>query len=440
MSYCCLIKDLNCIRDQIRELIVNAHKMRTDYSANQRSYDTLVHRLKQWFNDDIIVECTEARKKKYFITFDDNTPHNPLFKIYKMHALRSNSSMSSYFVLMDILRNRTLSKNEILDAWEERYHNIEFPIKIGEGESCLRNQTEAGILSISTLDRYLKKFERDYGIVKASKQRNKDLYSLYQPAFELERWRDAFDYYSEISPLGVVGSYLTDRLNRRDYTLQYNSREANAFNDSNHPFVFNHHYREFALEYEVVETLLEAIAKCKSVILHNSKLSSVRKAECVPLKLYVSARSGRQYVLACDCDGIQPRTYRIDRIQEVIISKKNTNYKVFRHWISEFEKHLWGVYLDDFGKTDHVEITFRIPSGEESTLRRLEAEKRCGQIVKIGDDKWRYIADVHCSEEMMPWIRSFMGYICSLKSSNTKLESNFKAEMAEIREMYGLLK
>ncbi len=440
MTYSCLIKSLKSIREQIRELIVNAHKTRTDYAEIQRSYDTCLHRFKLWFGEDIVIENTESRKKKCVITFDENKEHNPLYKIYKMHALSSSNSISSYFVLLDILRDRHLSKNEIMAEWESRYHDLEFYVNDASKRSKRKDISEAGILSDSTLTRCLKKYEREYGIIKVSKQKSKDLYALYQPSFDLERWRDALHFFSEVSPLGVIGDYLLNRLNRGDYTLLNQEMITSSLCKTTSPFVFDHIYCVYALDFEIVETLLEAIAACEPVRINNTKLSTIEKAEIVPLKLYISSRSGRQFVLGCHCDGSNLRVYRIDRIQEISIIRDRGTFECHRALIRVFEQNMWGVYVTEVKQTEHIEITFKIPEGSESVLQRLNSEKRCGKLEKLSDDRWGYQADVHSASEMMPWIRTYMGYICSVKSSHGKLESKFRTEMEELRKMYGLSK
>ena len=74
---------------------------------------------------------------------------------------------------------------------------------------------------------------------------------------------------------------------------------------------------------------------------------------------------------------------------------------------------------------------------EEFVIQRLLREKRCGTVTQTEDRNWKFEADVFDALELMPWIRTFIGRIVSLKSTNPEIEKRFQADLAAMLQMYG---
>ncbi len=85
-----------------------------------------------------------------------------------------------------------------------------------------------------------------------------------------------------------------------------------------------------------------------------------------------------------------------------------------------------------------MEFTIKINDGEEYILNRLEREKRCGEVEFLGENKYRFYADVFDTSEMIPWIRTFIGRITQLDFSNRTVENTFKNDLEEMYDMYGV--
>ena len=72
---------------------------------------------------------------------------------------------------------------------------------------------------------------------------------------------------------------------------------------------------------------------------------------------------------------------------------------------------MWGVVCDKGKNYEHIEIDINVEQGEDYIVKRLSREKRCGKIEKIDDNTYRFTADVYDSNEMITWIRTFIGRI-----------------------------
>ena len=78
-----------------------------------------------------------------------------------------------------------------------------------------------------------------------------------------------------------------------------------------------------------------------------------------------------------------------------------------------------------------------VGKGEDYIVKRLEREKRCGNILKIDEETYRFVADVYDSYEAVPWIRTFFGRIKRLECSNKTVSDQIKIDMVKMFKMYG---
>ena len=70
-------------------------------------------------------------------------------------------------------------------------------------------------------------------------------------------------------------------------------------------------------------------------------------------------------------------------------------------------------------------MTINIEEGEEFIINRLMREKRCGTVTRANESTVEFEADVYSAQEMMPWIRTFIGRI-------EKLEDVYKRQHLNI--------
>ena len=100
---------------------------------------------------------------------------------------------------------------------------------------------------------------------------------------------------------------------------------------------------------------------------------------------------------------------------------------------------MWGVSNQGSGgRIEHVEFTVRCDKSEAFIYNRLVREKRCGTVERLDDGSCRFSADVYDSNEMLPWIRTFIGRITAINFSNKELENRFKNDIKEMWEIYCL--
>lgn len=408
MAYSELIKNFERIRDYMREFYVYGFKSRDEYDLKSaRSYDNERRRIESWLGDYMSFH-QDASGKNVFLSVDSRRiPHNPLHKAFKVKSF-TDKDITLHFYILDILADGcVLSSREIVDKIHNEY---------------LAHFDDAFSLDESTVRKKLKEYEA-LGLLSSEKKGREVFYQRTDcEPFHLESWTDALAFYSEENPLGVIGSFLTDKLEH-----------------PSDPFRFKHHYILHALDSDILCQLLQAIDEQRAVELTVKSLRSGRgyQRTVCPLKIYISTQSGRQYLLGYHYRGRRMTFFRLDAIQKVTIGNTEKRYAKYMGYFEKFDQHLWGVSTGPDHNLDHVEMTIRFGPGEEFIFQRLEREKRHGTVEIIDQHTCRFTVDVYDASEMLPWLRTFIGRIVDLKYSSQFVVDTFYEDLKCMNAMYG---
>lgn len=408
MAYSELVKNFNRIRDYMREFYIYGFKSREEYTRKSaRSYDDERRRIESWLGDYMGFR-QNAGGKNVFISIDSRAAsHNPLYKAWKTKSF-TDGDITLHFILMDIFASaqRALSLTEITEQIDE-YLSV-FP--------------EPKTFDVSTVRKKLNEYISE-GIVLGEKQGKSMYYSWTMEKCDLDR--DILDFFSEIAPCGGIGSFLLDQVKEQD----------------SH-FSFKHHYITSAMDSEILCSVFMAIREKRSVILetYNRHKEHVSESHVVPLRVMVSAQSGRQYLMAYAPRFRRILSFRTDHIASVKIGEVSERFDQMRQKLDEMQKHMWGVSTQNRwgNRMEHVEFTIRYGAGEKHIPKRLEREKRCGTVVHLDENTSRFTADVYDASELIPWIRTFICRITEIHISNEKLEEQFLEDIKVMYALYGL--
>ena len=410
-SYSELIKNFEKIRNYMREFYVYGFKSRDEYNKKSaRSYDDERRRMESWLGDHMsFVRTPEG--KNVFISIDSRvSQHNPFYKALKAKSF-TDGDITLHFILLDILHSPevVLSLPEILEQIDEYLCVFEDPMVFDE----------------STIRKKLKEYISQ-GIIVSEKVGRKMLYRRAEDV-TLPDITDVLNFYSEIAPCGVIGSFLLDK-----QTVQGDN------------FSFKHHYIASAMDSNAMATLFKAMRE-KSVITVNNmsrRADEPRENRIIPLRVFISAQNGRQHLIAYQPDFNVIKSFRIDYLSDIKILEPTPRFDELRAELDEMQSKMWGVTAkrDRYGKerTEHVEFTVKVGKNEEYIARRLEREKRIGSVEKVDEHTYRFSADVYDTSEMIPWIRTFICRITELHFSNRTLENQFKSDIEKMYRMYGI--
>ncbi len=407
MAYSELVKNLDHIRSYMRDFYVFGFKSREDYDARSlRSYDDEKRRLESWLGDYMAFRRTPEGKISCLSIDSRHVKHNPLFHAWKTKSF-TNGDITLHFILFDIFArfDRPLSLAEIMETADRDYlSRFENPMLLDE----------------STVRKKLKEYAEE-GLLTMAKDGKKSVYAL-NTAEQAEPTKELLDFYSEIAPCGVIGSFLLD----------------NMQTGTDH-FAFKHHYITSAIDSEVLCRLFdvmskEAYAEIEKAGRHEKTPRSLR---ILPLQIFISVQNGRQYLMAWHPEGKQICSYRLDYILSVKALEVCCEIKEYREKLERCKAHMWGVMSQrKETKTQHIEFTVHADHDETHIYRRLLREKRCGRVEVIDKNTYRFSADVYDLCEMIPWLRTFICRITDIHMDDKKLEASFKRDIRRMYELY----
>lgn len=408
MAYSELIKDFRRIRTYLRDFYVFGFKVRGEYSEKSaRSYDNERRRVESWMGDYVSF-TQDSRGKRVYLSVDSRQiPHNPLYRAFKAKSFTGKDILLHFF-LMDLFRDQEqLELKEITGLLEETYPDSIGAFAMDEKTVRLKVQELTGL-----------------GLLKKKKQGRKTLYRLAEDSVSLAGLENAIDFYSEALPLGVVGSYLLDKLDRPDSA-----------------FRFKHHYPMQAIDSEAMAELLEAIQKqyAVEVMVLNPANGEVRRKN-TPIRLYVSTETGRAYAAMWSHSEERFFLTRMDRIMEVTLLEEDPRWEQLAKEFGNLAPHIWGMSSRSEGGRQHLQwLEMEVVFGPEEPfiLQRLQREKRGATLTQLEEGRWLVRAEVFDPYEMMPWILSFTGRIARLDSSDVRVMDHYAEHLRSWEELYG---
>jgi hypothetical protein len=407
VAYSELIKSFERIRDYMREFYVYGFKSRSEYDRkSERSYDNEKRRMESWLGDYMSFRQNESGKR-VFLSVDNRTvAHNPLYQAFKAKSF-TDTDITLHFAILDMLSGgEALSVRQISDRLAADY--------LGRVESAMTPDD-------STVRNKLKEYEA-LGLLRSEKAGRELHYRLSADGVDENSWREAAAFFSEADPLGVVGSYLLDR-----------TAEVPAF------FGFKHHYLLPAIDSEILFRILAAMdeGRCVEVTSFVARRGWEKTNTVFPVRIYVSTQNGKQYLLGYHYKLRRPMFLRLDNIRRVKVGAVEKHPEEYRAFHAKLRENLWGTSFGAMHSLDHLEMVLRVEEGEEYIVDRLLREKRCGRVEKTGEGLWRFSADVYDAGEMLPWLRTFIGRIVKLESSNSFAVRRFYEDLAAMETMYG---
>lgn len=352
MAFNELIKNFDNIRQLMRDFYVFGFKSRADFAdKSARSYDNERRRIESWLGEYMYFR-QNAGGKNCFISVDSRKiRHNPFYKALKAKSFTANDIMLHFF-LLDILQpGEKFTLRQLMDRMDEAYL------------SCF---DEPVALDISTVRKKLAEYA-ELGLIENEKCGRELYYERSKEDVDLDAWCDAVSFFAETNQVGVVGSFIEDKLAAGSSVFSY-----------------KHHYLLHALESDVLLDLLAAMEhkQCVRIESCSSRGKNI-SFRVLPLKIYVSTQSGRRYVMCWFFKAHRIIFCRLDNLERVLEAKPVRDYDKFYAMAEQMEQNLWGVSMNRVPAADaleHVELVVRISSDEPYILQCLEREKRCGRV------------------------------------------------------------
>lgn len=451
MAYSELIKNFDNIRGYMRDFFLYGFKTREEYDRKSaRSYDNERRRIQSYLGHLISFRQTPSGKNAFISLEGRSVTHNPLYQAFKAKSF-TNKDITLHFLLLDILSGNSYSLKDVLRIMDTEYLTaFQNPISFDE----------------STLRKKLKEYE-ELGIVVSEKSGRTVTYRLSENDICLEVYKEAIRFFTEESPLGVIGSYLEDRMQadaekayptgRNDENRKClsgrNDENGKCLSDRNDEngkclsdkndcageyLTFKNHYIMNAYDAEITELILQGIHEKRLLEITSFSRgdAGVKQQTVIPYKVYVSTQGGRNYLFCMDADNLRPYSLRVDYIQKGKAGEVCADYDRLLKVCERAGEHMWGVSCAKYRRYEHIEMDIYVGTDEAFIVRRLEREKRCGTVSKVDEETYRFSADVLDAYEMMPWIRTFFGRIKAIRCDNEDVKNQIKIDMVKMLKQY----
>lgn len=458
MAYSELIKNFDNIRGYMRDFFLYGFKTREEYDRKSaRSYDNERRRIQSYLGHLISFRQTPSGKNAFISLEGRSVTHNPLYQAFKAKSF-TNKDITLHFMLLDILADAGVDfrKESGADSYGDvpQAYSLKEILRIMDTEYLTAFQNPISI-DESTLRKKLKEYE-ELGIVVSEKSGRTVTYRLSENEICLAEYKEAIRFFTEESPLGVIGSYLEDRMQadaEKAYPTGRNDENGKCLsgrNDENGKclsdkndcageyLTFKNHYIMNAYDAEITELILRGIHEKRLLEITSFSRgdAGVKQQTVIPYKLYVSTQGGRNYLFCMDTDNLRPYSLRVDYIQKGKAGEVCADYDRLLKVCERAGEHMWGVSCAKYRRYEHIEMDIYVGTDEAFIVRRLEREKRCGTVSKVDQETYRFSADVLDAYEMMPWIRTFFGRIKAIHCDNEDVKNQIKIDMVKMLKQY----
>lgn len=405
-----LIKSFPKTREYIRDFFVYGFKTRKEFQyKSSRTYDNERRRLESWFSPYVRKDHV-SNGSNISLAIDSNLlDTNPLFKVWKTKSFTDNDIVL-HFLILDLLQNgKQLTAEEITDDLLAKY-NIIFDTQIVRRKcnACekegLLNKKRIGKAVVFFIDNTLAVW------IKSN-----------------ENIQDALAFYQMAGNFGIIGNNLLEQ-----------------YNFHNQSFRVKHSFFVHTLEDGLLIKILNIMNKKIGAELEikSPKTGKNSIITCIPLQIFTSTRSGRRFLCGYVNSTRRFTCFRLDSIKKAVpieIENNSLNYDELQKKLDNNRQKVWGVSFQG-SKNHHTEklsmTIYIIEPAENYIIERLKREGKGGTITKKEQNIYQYEIEVFDCNEMLPWIRTFIGRIISLECSAKSVEQRFYHDLQEMYQIY----
>lgn len=397
-----LIKNFAVIRNYVREFYVYGFKQREDFTAKSgRSYDNERRRIESYLREYVEVEQQGNGKALRLFIDPSEVTENPMFAVWQAKSFTKND-VFLHFVLMDIFQvGEAYSVNQVLARIDADYL-VHFQDGFMVEALTLRKKL-AEYVTLAVLRR---------------ETRGREIYFSRVASVALsDRALRAVQLFKEMAPLGVLGHYLLQQERGLDAVFRY-----------------KHYFVMHTLEEQVCLDLLTAIREGRWVAL--TRFGRERALRFMPVKVLVSAQSGRRYVVGKSKAGQFFAFHRLDQIERVELAEMATDFELEKEHFDEVRKFMWSAGFDR--RVVHtLRVTLAIDEIREAyMLDRIRMEGRHGTLERLTSKRFVFRIETYDLNGMKPFLRTFVGRIVTLDSGDVAWERQFFAELADMYRLY----
>lgn len=444
-----LIKNFDRIRDYMRQFYIYGFKARTEFDGKSaRTYDNERRRIESWLADYTRADYTSKGKHVYINVDSKEIPQNPLYTAWKSKSFTDNDLMLHFFLLDQMIEDGNenagmvqtgaaqteAAQTEAAQAGAAQTETAQTgspaPGGLTAGELCDRICADYGVVFDSQTVRLKLKEYESLGLLSAVKDKKQLRYRLAPllppetaaPSPVWDRLIMAVKFFQGVAPFGVVGSTILDR---EETDSEY--------------FQFKHHFIVHTLEDGVLSDVLAAMKQGRAIAFTNrsGRTGNVFQSRGLPLKIFVSTRTGRRYVCLYQENTRRFTNMRLDSMSDVTPLEIHSDYSRKQDLLKRNLDRLWGVSFSGSGRLEEICIKFYVNESTETyVLDRLYREGRGGEIQRIRENEYLYSGAFFDTNEMLSWVKTFTGRILDIQGSNHFAVAKITYDWEKMYEMY----
>ena len=398
-----LVKRFDKIRDYMHDFYVYGFKSRLDFTKKSpRTYDNERRRIESYLSGHMQWDYRNGAKISFVSLDCAQVLNNPLYAAWKSKSFTANDIMLHFF-LLDSLCESPLTIEELTQ------------------EVCTRCEL---VLDSQTIRNKCDEYVR-LGMLEKKKQGRAYVYRIStEPALLPQELINAVSFFQGAAPFGEIGSFILD-----------NEKAANTV------FSFKHYYLAHTLEDGILLELLTAIRQSRSVTFKNqsSKSEQIFAFEAIPLKIFVSATTGRRYACMYSPTSRRFFNYRLDAIKAVTLGEAADCAPQLREQLDKNLDMVWGVSFGGKARSDIIRMTLYInEKSEHYIIDRIAREGQGGSLTRLKKNTFLFTKEVFDSNDMSPWIKTFTGRIIALEGSNQAVVNRFYRDISALAQLYGI--
>lgn len=404
-----LIKSFPKTRDYVRDFYVYGFKTREEFTAKSaRTYDNERRRLESWLAPFIRRDYVSSGSTISLAIDSNMLDTNPLFQVWKTKSFTDNDIVL-HFLLLDVLATgEKKTAEEITDCILDEYSLI-FDAQMIR-RKC-NDYAAEGIL------------QKEKSGKKIVYYTDSTLNTFFEENTEI---LDALCYYSLTECFGEVGDTLLD-----------------IFEKKNKAFRVKHGFFVHTLEDEILADLCGAMKEKRRVEIEikSTKGERISIESGVPLQIFVSTRSGRRFLCIYLEKSRRFQCYRLDSVKGVKLKEEVKEYGDLLEMLNRNKQYLWGVSFQDNNRERLQKLTMTVKINEpyeQYIVHRLNKEGRGGIVTSLGDGCYRYEKICFDCNEMMPWVKTFIGRITEFDCTSEFCRRKFYADLEKMYALYGL--
>lgn len=404
-----LIKSFSKIREYVRDFFVYGFKTRSDFKdKSPRTYDNQRRRLESWLGPYVRKDYVSGGFNLSLAIDSNLLDTNPLFQVWKTKSFTDNDIQLHFFILDFLQDGNPRTAEEITDRLLTDYE---------------------ALFDIQTVRRKCNAYARE-GLLNKQKSGKTVVFSLDNT---LTRWLKssenlctALAFYQMAGNFGIIANELLEQLDVQ-----------------NQIFRVKHSFFVHTLEDEILFDLLQAMHGQTAVKLEikSSKKEMKHTVPCIPLQIFTSTRSGRRFLCAYLNGSRRFSCFRLDTVKNVFLLEKAEDYEELLAKLERNRPHLWGVSFqsEERHHLDRLTMTiWALEPTENYIVERLKREGRGGTVTRSARNTYQYETEVFDCNEMLPWIRTFIGRILSLECTAKSVEQRFYKDLQAMYQMYGI--